>query len=179
MINWLRSDLSEKLIWWIKPGKHDTPLPDLLAILQRGALIGERPPYILGERRCIAFSEIPLIQAARLLLNAAKAGVNFAPYGLQFDRNALFAKGARQTIHQPLAEADLLPADQRFRHVSLAPECGIDFTWKREWRLPVDQLAFNAEQCTLILPDRQALQWLRQHSSSPMTENVLLLETLL
>ncbi|MEI2605640.1 hypothetical protein V8O11_17770 [Erwinia aphidicola] len=179
MINWLRNDLSEKLVWWIKPGEQGAPLPDLLAILQRGTLNGERPPYILGERRCIAFSEIPLIQAARLLLNAAQAGINFAPYGLQFERNALYARGARQTIHQPFAEAELLHPEQRFRHVSLAPECGIDFSWKREWRLPVDELPLEAEQCTLILPDRQALQWLRQHNTSPITENALLLETLL
>lgn len=179
MINWLRSDLSEKLVWWMKPGADNTPLSDLLTILKRGTLTGELPPYILGERRCIAFSEIPVIQAARLLLNARSAGLNFAPYGLQFDRNALFARGARQTIHQPLSEAEFLSADQRFRHITLAPENDVDFTWKREWRLPVDEYAFDANQCTLILPDSQALQWLRQYFSSPMTGNVLLLEDLL
>ncbi|CCG89146.1 hypothetical protein [Erwinia piriflorinigrans] len=179
MINWLRADLSNKLIWWIKPGRGETPLGDLLHLLQRGRLHGEQPAYIYGKRRCIAFSETPLIQAARLLLNARQAGINFAPYGLLFDRNALYRQGARQTIHQPLDELALLHQDHYFRHVTLSPDEGVDFTWKREWRLPVDELPFSADTCTLILPDGDALQWLRTHMVSPLTDNALLLEHLL
>ncbi|EMR6448765.1 hypothetical protein WJU70_001006 [Enterobacter cloacae] len=179
MIGWLRADLCDTLIWWMKPTKEEGPLEGLCTILRNERIEAEHPAYLHGSQACIAFSETPLIQAARLLLHAREAGINFAPYGIQFNRNQMYARGARQTIHQPADELNLLPDSQRYRHVTFDPEQGIDFTWKREWRLPANTLTLTPDNCHLILPDRTALRWLRARLHSPLLEEVLLLEHLL
>ncbi|OZG70437.1 hypothetical protein BTA51_26065 [Hahella sp. CCB-MM4] len=162
----------------MKPSQHGDPVSELYAIIEHGAIPGELPPYICGDRRSISFTETPLIQSARLLINASNAGLNFIPYGFQFDRDGLYEKGARQTIHQPPQEVELLPLSERYRHVDLIPNQGVDFTWKREWRLAEDKLQVDPGSCNLILPDQEAYDQLVKKATSPLSFHVLLLEDL-
>ena len=67
---------------------------------------------------------------------------------------ALFSVGGRPVIYQPDSEFDLLPESMRFRHKEYDPENGIDFSWEREWRLQIDELALDPNTVTLVVPNR-------------------------
>ncbi|EOY4514628.1 hypothetical protein ACP51X_001664 [Vibrio vulnificus] len=178
MVSWLRNDLSNKLIWWMKPSQDESEVSALCDIVQRGTILGEIPPYVHGDRCTVSFTEAPVIQSARLLLNAKQAGLNFIPFGFHFDRNALYQLGARQTIHQRPEEVKWLPDSEKYRHVDLLPDKGVDFTWKREWRLATDELAIDPALCQLILPNRKAHEQLQQQCDHLLMFQPLFLEDL-
>jgi hypothetical protein len=154
----LRIDLTEQLTHWFKPLATDLRTEFAEAIATR-TVRGAKPPYVIGPYACVAFSEVPLALAAKLLPTAQDFGINYAPVGFAFDRTWLFEQGARPVIYQSAAEAELLPIAQRYRHVTLDIERGIDFTWKREWRLPADQLRIDPRYCHTIVP---TYDWKRQ-----------------
>jgi hypothetical protein len=66
----------------------------------------------------------------------------------------LFKKGARPVIYQAGSEYDILPTKIQYRHVRFEPECDIDWTWEREWRICTDQFVLDPIHVTLIIPSR-------------------------
>lgn len=159
----LRADLSDKLTYWFKPSVGDVAGAFAQAV-QQGVILGSKPDYILGDRVCVAFTETPLSIAGKLLSGAKAFNINFAPVGFLIDRAWLFAQGARPVIYQTAEEAELLAEEQKYRHVTLDPNAGIDFTWKREWRIPQDKLAIDWSACQAIVPDRKWLEQIRSRA---------------
>ena len=71
-----------------------------------------------------------------------------------YEKSYLFAKGARPVIYQPNSDFDLLHEDHKYRHVKFELDEGIDWTWEREWRIKIDELALEPDKVTLIVPNR-------------------------
>lgn len=147
----LRLDLTESLTYWLKPTVSNVER-EFMHILTEGRIDGDKPPYVLGDSPIVAFTEVPLAISAKLLCGAKDFGINYAPVGLLFDRRWVFAEGGRPVIYQAADEAALLPPSQLHRHVTLAFEQGIDFTWKREWRIPTAALSIQQASCRPVVP---------------------------
>lgn len=154
----LRIDLSDRLTYWFKPAAGNV-MDEFGKALQQRALPGSKPPYVLGASACVAFTETPLIVAAKLLVSADAYDIHFAPAGFLVDRDWLFAQGGRPVIYQSEQEAKLLDDRQLYRHVTLDPAKGIDFTWKREWRIATARLELDERHCRPVVP---SLEWLLQ-----------------
>jgi len=177
----LRLDLTESLTYWLKPTGADVER-EFVQALRDARIESDKPPYVLGDARVVAFTEVPLALSAKLL--SGEFGINYAPLGFLFDRRWAFAKGARPVIHQSEQEAALLPASQLHRHVTLDFDRRIDFTWKREWRVATAALALEAGACRPVLPDRDWLRRVREavtgHAGAlALLDDAVILETFL
>ncbi|WP_137938621.1 hypothetical protein [Chitinivorax sp. B] len=157
----LRIDLTDKLTHWLKPTVGDI-VADFSRALASKQIAGTKPPYILGSQHCVGFTETPLNVSAKLLASSKTFGINYAPVGFVVDRNWLFRQGARPVIYQTEAEATQLPDSQLYRHVTLDPDRNIDFTWKREWRVPTQHLILDERYCTPVVPSVEWLQLIRE-----------------
>ncbi|AKJ30951.1 hypothetical protein AAW51_4260 [Caldimonas brevitalea] len=169
----MRLDLTDKLTFWFKPTVGDVAA-DFVQTLADGHIAGTQPPYMLGDTACVAFTEIPLSVSAKLLQGGRDFGINYAPVGFLCDRRWLFEQGARPVIYQSEAEAELLPPSQRYRHVTLDFERGIDFTWKREWRLPQPHLKLVPQHCHPVLPSAAWLERARTLAGASAAAQALL-----
>jgi hypothetical protein len=158
----LRLDLTDQLTYLFKPAQGD--LEQLyVEALETASIAGTKPDYVMGDTPVIGLTETPLTIVAKLLASAAQFKVSFAPIGFLCDRKWAFAQGARPVIYQPAKDATALAPEQRYRHVTLDLEQGIDFTWKREWRLPRARLALEPAFVRPLLPTQAKLEQARAH----------------
>ncbi len=147
----LRLDLTESLAHWLKPTVSDVER-EFVRALTEARIEGDKPPYVSGDSAIVAFTEIPLAISAKLLCGAKDFGINYAPVGFLFDRRWIFEQGGRPVIYQSADEVGQLPPALRYRHVTLDFERRIDFTWKREWRIPTAALMLRKAPCRPVLP---------------------------
>ncbi len=145
----LRSDISDWLVHFTR-GKDAEAADTLAKILDEATLRSfHKPP-------AICFSEAPLGELNKLFLLYAKYNdPRFAPFGVAVRKDWLFARGGRPVIYGPPQEKDALPEELRYRHVSYIPP-EYDFTWMREWRIPVDHLHLERENTLAIFPTETA-----------------------
>ena len=150
----MRTDLARHLIHFTKGRDREDAYQTLKLILQQRRLLGSAR-LVRGSIPCICFSEAPLISLEHGLINDA-GFTRYAPFGVLFSKSFIFARGGRPVISQPDAEFHLLPEALRWRHVRFEPtgDSPIDFTWEREWRLPVDELRFQFDDVEVVLPHK-------------------------
>lgn len=70
----------------------------------------------------------------------------------------LFTQGGRPVIYQTNVEYDQLPESHRWRHMLYDIREGFsysDFSWEREWRIRVDELAFDHTVAKIIIPNEE------------------------
>jgi hypothetical protein len=156
-----RADISGQLVHFTSGADDEEAYGRLCAILDQRRLIGGNG-MIRGGFVCVCFTEAPLASLPDGLVNPAVYS-RYKPFGVMFDKAWVFAQGGRPVIYQSDAEFDALPEAVRWRHVRYEPIAvpPIDFTWEREWRLRVDELAFEPVHSTLVLPDQAWLDRLR------------------
>jgi hypothetical protein len=149
----MRSDLAEHLIHFTKGRDREDAYRTLKLILQQQRLLGS-DRLVRGAIPCISFSEAPLTSLEHGLINDTGFS-RYAPFGLLFPKDFIFGRGGRPVIYQPEEGFALLPEALRWRHVRFEPtaEPAIDFTWEREWRLPVDELRFQFHEVEVVLPN--------------------------
>jgi hypothetical protein len=150
----MRADLAKHLIHFTKGRDREDAYQTLKLILQQRRLLGSAR-FVRGASPCICFSEAPLTSLEHGLINDAGFS-RYAPFGLLFLKSFIFGRGGRPVIYQPEEEFALLPEALRWRHVRFEPsaEPPIDFTWEREWRLPVDELGFQFDDVEVVLSDK-------------------------
>ena len=156
----IRDDLSNRLIH-LTQGDYADAKATFLKILADGAVQGSSN-NVRGRARVICFSEAPISKLGLLLAHPKPDNVRYRPFGVMFEKNYLFEKGARPVIYQPNAEYELLHPTQQFRHVRYEPASGCDWTWEREWRLKADSLELEPDAVTLIIPNRSVEGDMRQ-----------------
>jgi hypothetical protein len=80
----------------------------------------------------------------------------YSQFGILFLKKHIYALGGRPVVYQADAEYYMLPDQMRWRHVKLDLENDptVDFTWEREWRLPLNILPFAPSEVAVILPNR-------------------------
>jgi hypothetical protein len=148
------ADFAKHVIHFTKGHDHEDAYQTLKLILQQRRLLGSTR-LVRGAIPCVCFSEAPLTSLEHGLINNAGFS-RYSPFGLLFLKSFIFGRGGRPVIYQPEEEFGLLPEVLRWRHVRFEPTDGspIDFTWEREWRLPVDEFRFQFDEVEVVLPDK-------------------------
>lgn len=139
----LRTDLSDWLIHFTKGNNYEAS-KRLIKILSEG---------IKGYGRPICFTESPLIEFSKLFnLFNVYPNPRFAPFGIAIKKDKLFDLGGRPAIYLKSEEKKYLKEEIQFLHVAYDPKQW-DFSWQREWRINLECLSLNREDCLVILPD--------------------------
>ncbi len=144
----VRRDISDRL--WHFTRRDGKSLQTLETILTTERIVGGTDKYC--AERSVCFTEMPLLEAIRQspTLDMHSYG-RLSDYGIGFKKDWVFGKGGRPVIYGLASEKHKLPTDMRWRHCDLDLAMGIDFTWQREWRVPVAELAFDASQDPLVV----------------------------
>lgn len=153
----IRDDISDKLIHLTRGNTDQAAADAFLSIMNGQRLLGG-DGCIKGGYRCVCFSEAPLNKLAHILANPSAHGMRYSPFGVMVNKEWLFEKGGRPVIYQLDSEYSLLDESQRFRHVRYEPGT-VDFTWEREWRVRVNELAIDPAASTLVVPNRAWEKW--------------------
>lgn len=140
-----REDSSGYLYHWIKAtdwdiqSKYDSAFDTLLSIIWDN--------QIVSGVKCQK-SKIPhvcMTESVRKVMVTDNS--KYQPFGIEFYKNKIFSLGGRPVIYSTYQEKDLLHHDLLWRFVHYDPSFindsipyGIDFTWEREWRVPVDEI---------------------------------------
>ena len=149
-----RKDICEQVIHFTKGADADDAFARLGTILAEGRLLGGSG-NIKGGYRCVCFTEAPLEMLPKGFVNSTAFG-RYSPFGVMFDKRWLFANGGRPAIYESDDEFATLPEALRWRHVryELSSTPAIDFAWEREWRACTDELHFNPDVATIVVPSR-------------------------
>jgi hypothetical protein len=153
-----RADLSDYLFHFTK-GKNG---PNTLQkILESKAILD------IGKRGHICFTDSPILQLEDMFqIFDRKYPKNpyYTRYGIGVKKDVLFKLGARQVTYVPDDEYNQLPENLKWRHQIHEPLIS-DFSWLREWRLPVDTFVLDPENCFFITK----FSWEVQNFTSPPT----------
>lgn len=148
----IRDDLSNRLIHLAK-GTYKEGHKTFQSILNDGKLLGSSN-MIRGKDKVICFTEAPINKIAQIIASTNIDNMRYRPFGVMFEKDYLFEKGARPVIYQTEEEYKLLKQEQKYRHVRFEPHNDIDWTWEHEWRLNSKELVLEPEHVTLIVPYR-------------------------
>lgn len=159
-----RTDISTQLIHFTKGNTWDDAFRRLQKIIGEGTTLGSNH-LIKGGVPCVCMSEAP-VQSLMDGLRNYTGYTRYSPFGIMFDKVWAFSRGGRPAIYEPDAEFELLTESNRWRHVRYEPTMtpAIDFTWEREWRIPVSELNFGSGDAVIVVPSRElADQLVREH----------------
>jgi len=95
-------------------------------------------------------AEMGAVFAAAALADEANV-LRYEPFGVGVPKEWLFQRGGRPVIYQSDAEYERLPGDFRWRHCRYEPP-DVDFTWEREWRIPLERLNLDPAQTWIFVP---------------------------
>lgn len=152
-ISAIRRDIQDYLVHFTRGIDKGSPFDVLLKILEEARIVGSSN-FIKGGRRCICFSEAPLIEHISSFNISAindEVQTRYTPFGLLFKKEFIFQNGGRPAIYQPDSDYNLLHGDLKYRHVTFEVG-GVDFTWEREWRMQSDELKFDFSDIHVLVP---------------------------
>ncbi len=143
----VRQDLSDWV--WHFTRRDRNPKQTLETILKSKQLLG-------GTNYCgvpaVCFTEMPLIDSVRQSETLDKYSFGrMSNYGIGFKKEWIFSRGGRPVIYGTWTERDKLPPDLLWRHCDFDLSRGVDYTWQREWRVPVDVLTFDTSDDPLVV----------------------------
>jgi hypothetical protein len=158
-----RIDISSYLIHFTKGIDFDDAFANLLSIIDNRTIFGSNN-LIKGGYNCVCFSEAPIDCLSNGLINSNYYS-KYSPFGIIVNKEWLFRLGGRPVIYQMDKEYQILNESIRWRHMTYNPieKPPIDFTWEREWRIQVDELYINPNDCSLILPNSDWADFLYHH----------------
>lgn len=136
-----RSDLSKYLFHFTK---GENPIDIIRSITEDKKL--------KSSTGVICFTEQPLIMCSEMLAYMQRfPKPMYQPYGIGFKRDLMFRLGARPVIYSTAQEGSMLPPQFQWRFLELDPDA-YDFSWMREWRLPMSEFDFsNLSKDNIIL----------------------------
>lgn len=137
LYHWIKSNLSSSALL---EEKYQDAFNTLLSILNVYALKSGRVLGVPFGHSCICFTESP----ASFMSNDNS---KYQPFGLEFNKNDIYSLGGEHVIYCSEEEARKLPQEMRWKWMRHEPlsrtdktPYGVDFTWEREVRLPLDEL---------------------------------------
>lgn len=142
-----RADLSKHLVHWTKGADYESAFCAFRRIVFEGRIRGSST-FIRGGWTCVCFTEAPEVMFHQV-------SGKYKPFGVQVPKAWLFGLGGRPVIYQTDDEYELLPDELKWRHVRYEPHVDppFDFSWEREWRIRVNELALDPLYARLILPN--------------------------
>jgi len=151
-----RPNISAHLIHFTKGVGLEGAYATLRKILSERRLVaGYR--FIKGKHKCVCFSEAPLASLSNGLVNEDYYS-KYSPFGIMVSKEWLFRQGGRPVIYQTESDYEELPISHQWRHVRYELRENFewtDFTWEREWRIRLDELAFDPSVARIIVPSNE------------------------
>lgn len=99
----------------------------------------------------ICFSESPLTMLSPMFSFFKQwDSPMYAPYGIGVKKDYLYQLGGKPVIYGDSYDFKILPEELKWRFVQYSPGEN-DFTWLREWRLPLPSLELSYENCFFIV----------------------------
>jgi hypothetical protein len=152
-INRARPDLSDKITHLLRGDTMEDTFNTMRKILEEKQLVAGSGNMKKGISS-ICFTETPVAQLALSLFDRENNKFKYRPVGIIVSKEIAFEHGARPAIYQSDVEYEALPESQRYRHVRFEPGNAVDFTWEREWRLPLPVFPLDPACVTLLVPHR-------------------------
>lgn len=81
----------------------------------------------------------------------------YAPYGIGIRKDVVYKSGGRPVIYGDEADKKKLPQALRWRFELYDPEKH-DFTWLREWRLPMNYIELSFDNCFFIVDTKKDIE---------------------
>ena len=141
-----RSDFVTRITHLTKAKEGLSGLDNLIKIIKDKKIQGSSTAsgYIVGNDTAVCFQDAPLLAIAEnLLFEEAHSDITrYEPYGLRFNKQWLYQRGARPVIYgETNTLKDMLPEPEYWRIVNLNLNDGknlIDWTHERECRFKGD-----------------------------------------
>ncbi|MGA4049786.1 hypothetical protein ACI2TP_21975 [Ralstonia nicotianae] len=127
----------------------------LRKILYESKLLGSSR-WTYGENT-ICFTEAPIQEFNSIfsLVSIAASSAErprYEPYGVAISKTWFFKQGGRPVIYDSPEAFSNYPSSLRYRFCKYDPNCEIDFTWEREWRISADELHLDPEHTLVVVP---------------------------
>lgn len=141
----MRTDLSDYLIHWTRGPTPAEAFQRLKSIVFEQRLLGGTEMR-KGMHPSVCFTESPQRQFDHIV-------TRYSPFGIQVKKSWAFARGGRPVIYQRDSEYAALPDLFKWRHVRYEPDAEppVDFSWEREWRIPVSELSLSESHFDIIV----------------------------
>jgi hypothetical protein len=170
----LRDDVSCKLVHLVRDpqnGCEFTTAEDAFMNILNTKTLWGGTGNIKGKFKCVCFSEAPISKIGQVLALPGIHGMRYKPFGIMVSKEWLYDKGGRPVIYQADSEYDLLHDDLKYRHVKYEPPI-VDFSWEREWRIRTDELQLDPANVTIIVPNRNFVEKIKQKDSDKKAKDV-------
>ena len=147
-----REDISDYVYHF---AKNDNAKQTLISILS------ENTVKDINRHGYICFTEAPLTMLPAMFAHFEKfERPMYAPYGIAFKKALFYQNGGRPVIYGDQQDKKLLPKELMWRFEFLYPGT-YDFSWLREWRIPLSALQLNRKDCFAIVKTRQDEEGMR------------------
>jgi len=144
----VRHDLSDWL--WHFTRRDNQPFETLKQIVSMRHIRGSQDRFC--EHTAVCLTEMPITEAIRQSAILDESSYNrFSDYGIGFRKRWIASKGGLPVVYQPNDLRSELGHNSQWRHCEMDFEKGIDFSWQREWRVPVATLTFAASDDLLLV----------------------------
>ena len=138
----LREDLSDYVFHFTK---HRNASETLKKILDEERLKD------IGKNGHICFSESPLpLLPSMFKLFKKYEDPMYAPYGIGIRKDTFWKMGGRPVIYGEKEEYNLLAPELKWRFQIMQPN-NYDFSWLREWRIPVPEIDLSKIDCFVVV----------------------------
>lgn len=113
-------------------------------------ILGEGELKDMGQKGVICFTEAPFPMLINMFgIFMQYVNPLYAPYGIAIKKSVLFELGARPVIYGTANQRCLLDTSIQWRFEPYHP-VHHDFTWLREWRIPLRSVSLNPDDCFVI-----------------------------
>ncbi len=144
-----REDISDYLFHFTKGANAKATLKNI---------IFQKKIVDLKGNGYICFSESPLTMLSPMFdFFKQYESPMYAPYGIGVKKEYLYKLGGRPVILGDRNDLKIIPNELKWRHVFYSPNV-YDYTWLREWRLPLPVLDLSYDNCFFIVDSNNDLQ---------------------
>lgn len=152
-----RSDFATRITHLTRGNENVSAFDNLINILKEKKIhASSNTGYIVGKDTAVCLQDAPLLSIAENLLYEAEHSdhLRYEAYGLRFNKQWLYSKGARPVIYGETNYLKrILPESEYWRIVNLDlndNEHLIDWTHEREWRFKGD-LEFEYDEIEILV----------------------------
>ncbi len=144
-----REDLSDYLFHFTNGGKAK----EILIKITKDKFLKD-----INNRGVICFTEAPLLSLTSMFKIFEKyRNPMYAPYGIAIKKDFIFGLGGRNVVYGLPNEKIYIDSCIKWRFEEYEPGKK-DFTWLREWRVPVQSIHLTMDNCFVITKEKLDLQ---------------------
>lgn len=143
-----REDLSEYLFHFT----NGSNAKDILASITQDKSLKD-----MKMKGVICLTEAPLLSLVNMFkIFESYPEPLYAPYGIAIKKDYIYSLGGRNVIYGLPEEKIFLDESIRWRFEKYIPNQS-DFTWLREWRVPIEKIELSIDNCFVITKTKNEL----------------------